>query len=124
MGALGLVLLLLLWILIPLGMGLYARKNGLTFRSIFLVSLFFTPIVGIIVFAVDASQKRRTQDEARARVARARAAPKWACLKCGTLNNGAFCSNCGSPRPTADAKPDAGDQSKKELAVETPKESG
>jgi hypothetical protein len=121
MGIVGFVLLALLWILIPLGMGLYARKNGLTFWSIFLVSLFFTPLVGIIVFAVDASQKRRAQDDARMRAARAKATPKWACLKCGTLNNGAFCSSCGSPKPTPEAKPEIGNQNPKEIISEAPK---
>ena len=118
MGAVGIVLLVFLWIAIPLGMGLYARKNGLTFWSIFLVSLFFTPIVGIIVFAVDSSQKRRAQDEARARAARTRAAPKWACLKCGALNSGAFCSACGTARPVAQP------QSNSETAPPAATESG
>ena len=99
MGAFGLVLLIVLWALIPFGMGMYARKHGLTFWSIFLVSLFFTPSIGAIVFAVDANQRKRDAAQRRAQAAKIKVTPKWACLKCGTLNSGSFCSSCGSPKP-------------------------
>jgi hypothetical protein len=100
MGIFGVVIIIVLWALIPFGMGMYARKHGLTFWFIFLISFFFTPLIGLIAFAVDASQKRKAYEQKRAQAGRAKTTMKWACLKCGTLNSGAFCSSCGSPRPT------------------------
>ena len=58
MEIVGLALLVLLWTLVAMCIGLYARNNGLRFWKIFLVSFFFTPIAGIIVVWWDASEKR------------------------------------------------------------------
>jgi hypothetical protein len=93
------MVLAIVWIFVAFGMGLYARKQGLTFWSIFLISLFFTPIVGAIVFAVEMNNKQKAASERRLRATLAKAVAKWACTKCGTLNSGAFCSACGAPRP-------------------------
>jgi hypothetical protein len=95
------MVLAIIWIFVAFGMGLYARKQGLTFWSIFLISLFFSPIVGAIVFAVEMNNKQKAESERRLRATLARAVAKWACTKCGTLNNGSFCSACGAARPVA-----------------------
>lgn len=50
------------WIAIALGIALYARRSGLRFGTYFLISLFFSPLVGVIVFAIERHEKpaRRT----------------------------------------------------------------
>ena len=118
MAAIGLIGIVLLWALIPFGMGLYARKQGLTFWSIFLISFFLTPIVGAIAFAVDISQKRKADSERRIRAALTKNAAKWACTKCGTLNIGAFCSACGTQKPIPSPIKNAITEPKKDIGSE------
>ena len=112
MSAVVIVLIILAWLAIPFGMGMYARKNGLTFWSIFLISVFLTPIIGAIAFAVDVNHKRKEDEAKRQRKLQEQRSPKWACMKCGTLNSGAFCSACGEKRPAA-KKEHEGDSTEK-----------
>jgi hypothetical protein len=102
------MVVVIVWVFIAFGMGMYARKQGLTFWSIFLISLFFTPIVGAIVFAVEMNNKQRADSDRRLRATIAKAAAKWACTKCGTLNNGAFCSSCGAAKPVVNSSNQSG----------------
>ena len=55
---------LLPWILIAVGVGFYARKSGMKFWTYFFISLFFTPIIALIAFAVESAQLRQRRQEA------------------------------------------------------------
>ena len=93
------LLIVAVWALISFGMGMYSRRRGMSFFQIFVISLFLTPIAGVIAFAFDARRRERLDAQRRGRTVHAKADPTWACLKCGTLNGGSFCSNCGAHRP-------------------------
>ncbi len=65
------IIILVLWICVAIGISLYARKSGMKFWAYFLISLFFTPLVAVIVFAVESSQiRQRHQTELLEKIAK------------------------------------------------------
>ena len=58
------LIILLPWIFIAIGIGFYSRKSGMKFWNYFLISLFFTPIIALIAFAVESAQLRQRRQEA------------------------------------------------------------
>jgi hypothetical protein len=55
------IVIAVLWIFVAVGIGLYARKQRFKFWTYFLISMFFTPLVAVIVFAVESHQVSQPQ---------------------------------------------------------------
>lgn len=67
------LVVVVVWIFIAIGIGLYARKSGMKFWTYFLLSTFLTPLIAVIVFAIDSAQIRsRRETELLEKIARGR----------------------------------------------------
>ena len=70
-----------------MGMGMAAQAGGMNAQNLFAMGQ--QPMMGQTASQPAAPQHAAPQ------------AAGWTC-SCGTVNSGNFCSNCGSPRPSAD----------------------
>ncbi len=58
------MILAIIWVFVALGMAFYARRYEMGFWKYLAISLFLTPIIGVIAFAVDSAQIKARKQEA------------------------------------------------------------